>query len=97
APERLDLRGECLLVRLELRLLLLELADLAIEVLELGLSRRLALEGHPGEVFTVLRQRLTRLRLELGDARLEILRQELQPLLRGDDVGDATLHVLEQR
>ena len=40
--------------------------------------------------------RLPRLRVELDDALLELLRLHLEALLRGHDVRDAALHVLEQ-
>src|SRR5207247_4542329 len=43
------------------------------------------------------RQRLPRLRLELDDALLERRLLHLQALLRGDDVSDPALDVLEQR
>ena len=96
AAERLDLRRERLLVRLELLLLLVQLGDLPVEILELRLSRGLALERHAGEVLAVGAERLARLRLQLRHAGLELARLELQPLLRRDDVRDAALDVLEQ-
>ena len=41
-------------------------------------------------------ERLARLRVELDDLLLELLLLELKALLRGDDVGDALLDVLQQ-
>ena len=63
--------------------------------LELLLGDRLALERCPGEVLAAGRERLARLVVELGELLLELLRLELEALLRGDDVGDAALDVLQ--
>ena len=93
--EGLDLRRELLLARDQLLLLVGELLHLRVEALQLLLHRRLPLERLPREVLAVRGERLARLRLELDDVLLELLRLELEPLLRGDDVGDAALDVLE--
>ena len=66
-----------------------------VEPLELLLRDRLALERGAGEVLAVGRERLARLVVELGELLLELLRLQLEPLLRGDDVGDAALDVLQ--
>ena len=70
--------------------------QLAVEILELRLRGRLALERGAGEVLAAGRERLAGLRVELDEALLELVRLELEPLLRRDDVGDAALHVLQQ-
>ena len=85
-----------LLVRDELLLLALELLDLLIERLELGLGEVLALERRAREVLAALRERLPRLGVELHDLLLELLGLHLKALLRRDHVGDALLDVLKQ-
>ena len=80
----------------QLLLLRLELRDLLVERLQLGLRERLALERHAGEVLAALGQRLARLGVELDDLLLELRGLHLKALLRRDDVGDALLDVLEQ-
>jgi len=67
-----------------LLLLLLELLHLGVELLELLLRGRLLLERLPCEVLTVGGDRLARLGLELDDVLLELLRLQLEPLLRRD-------------
>ena len=67
----------CLLVRLELLLLLVQLGDLPVEILELRLGRGLPLERHAGQVLAVGAERLARLRLELRHAGLQLARLEL--------------------
>ncbi len=62
-----------------------------------SLGGGLPLEGLAGEVLPVRGECLPCLRLELDDVLLELLRLELEALLRGDDVGDAALDVLELR
>jgi hypothetical protein len=47
------------------------------------------------EIFAPGGERLPRLRVELDDALLELLRLKLQPLLGRDHVGDAALDVLQ--
>ena len=64
-------------------------------LLQLLLRDRLALERLGREVVAVRGDGLARLRLERDDVLLELLLLQLDPLLRGDDVGDAALHVLE--
>ena len=59
------------------------------------LDADLALERGAGEIFPAGADRLASLRVELDDALLELLGLELQPLLRGDDVGDPPLDVLQ--
>ena len=76
-------------------LLVLELLDLAVHVLQLLLRDRLALESLRREVVAVRGDGLARLALERHDVLLELLLLQLDPLLRGGDVGDAALHVLE--
>src|SRR5581483_4795979 len=93
--ERLDLRLQLLLGADELVLLVGEPLDLVVHALQLLLRDRLALERLPREVLAVRRDRLTGLRLELDDVLLELLLLELEALLRGDDVRDAALDVLE--
>ena len=80
----------------ELLLLLLELRDLLVEILELALDERLALERLAREVLAAGGERFAGLRLELDEALLELRGLHLQPLLRGRHVDDAPLHVLEQ-
>ena len=79
----------------ELVLLVAELLHLLVEALQLRLRRRLALERLAREVLASGRDGLARLRLELHDVLLDLLRLDLEPLLRGHDVGDAPLDVLE--
>ncbi len=50
-----------------LLLLLLELRDLGVERLQLGLGDVLALERHPRQIFVAGGERLPRLRVELDD------------------------------
>ena len=88
-------RLELLLGADQLLLLVLELRHLRVHVLQLLLRDRLALERLPGQVLPVGGDRLARLCLELDDVLLELLLLQLEPLLRGDDIGDAALHVLE--
>ena len=57
----------------ELLLLVLELLHLRVELLQLRLGDRLALERLAGEVLAVRRDRLARLGLELDDVLLELL------------------------
>ena len=95
-PERLDLRGEPLLGLDQLLLLGLELGALLVEGLKLGLDGCLALERSPREVVASRGERLAGLALELGDLALRLRALEIDPLLRGDDVGDALLDVDEQ-
>ena len=87
--------SSCCCDAIELLLLVLELLHLRVELLQLLLRGGLPLERLPGEVLAVRGDRLACLRLELDDVLLERLCLELEPLLRGDDVGDAALHVLE--
>ena len=94
--ELLDLRAQLLLGLGHLLLLLLELRDLRVERLQLGLDDVLALQRRPGEVLVAGGERLARLRVELDDLLLELLLLQLEPLLRRDDVGDPLLDVLEQ-
>src|SRR5262249_47115762 len=54
-------------------------------------------ERLPREVLASTRESLPRLRVERHDALLELRLLHLEALLRGDDVGDAALHVLEER
>ena len=93
--EGLDARLELLLRGDELLLLVGELLHLRVEALELLLRGGLALERLPGEILAVRGDRLAGLRLELDDVLLDRLGLELEPLLRGHDVGDAALDVLE--
>ena len=86
---------ELALARYELLLLLLEGLELPVEVLQLGLGGGLALErGARGP--PPCGKRLAGLGVELDEALLELVRPQLQPLLGGDDVGDAPLDVLEE-
>ena len=94
--EGLDLRAQLLLGLGQLGLLLLELGDLLVERLQLGLGHVLALERDAREVLVAGRKRLTGLRVELDDGLLELLGLHLQALLRGDDVRDALLDVLQR-
>ena len=94
--ELLELGAQLLLLVDQPLLLLLELDDLLVERLQLGLGELLALERRAREILTPRGQRLARLGVELDDLLLELLLLELQPLLRCDDVGDALLDVLEQ-
>src|SRR5204862_2109358 len=48
-----------------------------------------------GEILPAGSKRLAGLRVELDDVLLQLLRLDLQPLLRSDDVGDAALDVLQ--
>src|SRR5207247_351226 len=84
--EGLDLGRELLLAADELLLLRLEVVRLPVEVLQLLLDDRLALERLACEVLAAGAERFARLGLELDDALLELARLELEPLLRGDDV-----------
>ena len=70
--------------------------DLLVEILELALDERLALERLAREVLAAGGERFAGLRLELDEALLELGGLHLQPLLRGRHVDDAPLHVLEQ-
>ena len=79
----------------ELVLLVLELRDLAVHVLQLLLRDGLALERLRREIVAARGDRLARLALERDDVLLELLLLQLDPLLRGRDVGDTALHVLE--
>ena len=94
-PEGLDPRLELLLGRDQLLLLVPELLHLRVHVLQLPLRECLSLERLPREVLAIRGDRLPRLRLELDDVLLEFLLLQLDPLLRGDDIGDAALHVLQ--
>ena len=94
--EGLDLRAQLLLGVGELLLLGLELGDLLVERLQLGLGDVLALERDAREVLVAGRQRLAGLRVELDDGLLELLGLHLQALLRRDDVRDALLDVLQR-
>ena len=94
--EGLDLGRELLLGGDELLLLRFEPGDLLVEPLELGLHGALALERRAREVLAALAERLPSLRLELHEALLELRRLQLEPLLGGDDVGNAALHVLQE-
>src|SRR5205085_8854609 len=94
-PEGLDAALELLLRGDELVLLVAELLHLLVEALQLRLRGRLALERLAREVLASGRDGLARLRLELHDVLLDLLRLDLEPLLRGHDVGDAPLDVLE--
>ena len=93
--EGFDAGLELLLGGDELLLLVLELVHLPVHVLQLRLRERLALERLPREVLAVRRHRLACLGLELDDVLLELLLLQLEPFLRGDDVGGAALHVLQ--
>src|SRR5581483_4840600 len=93
--ERLDPRLELLLRRDELLLLVGEALHLVVHALQLLLRDCLALERLPREILAVRCDRLARLRLELDDVLLELLLLQLEALLRGDDVGDAALDVLQ--
>src|SRR5262249_5438888 len=95
--ERLDPRGEFLLVLDEPLLLVFELLDLPVEALQLLLDAGLPLESLPREVLAAARERLARLGVELDDALLERGLLHLETLLRGDDVRDSALDVLEER
>ena len=79
-----------------LLLLLLELPDLRVERLKLGLGDVLALERGAGKLLVAGGQRLAGLRVELQHLLLELLLLQLETLLRRDDVGDPLLYVLEQ-
>src|SRR4051794_21889671 len=94
--EGLDLGAQLLLVRDQLLLLVLELGDLRVERVHLGLRDVLALERHPRQILATLRERLARLRVELDDALLELVLLHLKALLGRDHVRDALLHVLKQ-
>jgi hypothetical protein len=74
----------------------LELLDLLVERLQLRLGHGLALERRAGEVLAPLRERLTRLRVELDHLLLELGGLHLEALLRRYDVGDPLLDVLKQ-
>src|SRR5205085_11528723 len=76
--------------------LALELGDLRVEALQLVLHGALALERGARELLVAGGQRLARLRVELDDLLLELLRLELKALLRGDDVREPLLDVLQQ-
>ena len=80
----------------QLVLLGLELLHLHVEALQLLLDRRLALERGAREILAIRRDGLVRLPVELDDALLELGLLELEALLRGDDVGEAALDVLQQ-
>ena len=67
-----------------------------VEPLKLLLDARLALERLPREILAPGRDRIARLRLELDDALLELVLLKLEPFLRGHDVGDPALDVLQQ-
>ena len=93
--ELLDLGAQLLLGLGQLLLLLLELGDLLVERLQLGLRDVLTLERRPGEVLLTSGNRLTGLRVELDDLLAQGLLLELQTFLRGDDVRDPLLDVLQ--
>src|SRR5919197_1857171 len=95
-PERLDLGRKRLPARDELLLLLLELLGLLVETLQLLLETRLPLERLAREILPARPQSLSRLRVELDDALLQLRLLQFEPLLRGDHVGDPALDVLEQ-
>ena len=95
-PELLDLGAHHALLLDQPGLLLLELGDLLVERLQLGLRERLALERGAGERLVAGRQRLARLRVELDHLLLELLLLQLQALLGRHHVGDALLDVLKQ-
>jgi hypothetical protein len=95
--EPLDARLERLLPCDEVVLLGLELLDLVVEPLELQLRRGLLLERLACEILAVGGERLSRLGLELDDVLLDLLRLDLEPFLRRDDIGDAALDVLGLR
>ena len=94
--ELLDLGAQLRLLLDQRRLLGLQLGDLLVEPLQLGLRELLALERGACEVLAALRQGLAGLRVELHHLLLELLLLQLEALLRRDDVGDALLDVLEQ-
>src|SRR3979490_797031 len=75
--ELLDLRPQLLLGGRHLLLLLLELGDLGIEGLELGLRDVLAFERDSRQVLVAGGQRLACLRVELDDLLLHLLGLEL--------------------
>ena len=79
----------------QLLLLGLELLDLLVQRLQVGLHDVLALERRAREILAVGGERLTRLRIELHDLRFVLLLLELEALLGGDDVGDPLLDVLK--
>ena len=68
---------------IELLLLCLKARDLLIEPLELLLDERLPLERLAREILAAGAQRLARLALELCHVLLELLRLQLEALLRG--------------
>jgi hypothetical protein len=59
------------------------------------LRRALALERRAREILAPRAERLSRLRVELDEALLQLVGLELKALLRRHHVGDAALHVLE--
>jgi hypothetical protein len=73
----------------------LQPGDLLVEPLQLLLCVHLALERLPGEILATRGERLAGLDLELGHVGLELRRLHLEALLRGRDVGDALLDLLQ--
>jgi hypothetical protein len=63
---------------------------------ESALQPGFPLQRLPREILPTGGHRLARLRVELDDALLELGLLQLEPLLGGDDVGDAALDVLQQ-
>src|SRR4029079_10888971 len=82
-PELLELGAQLLLLLDQRRLLGLQLGDLLVERLQLGLGELLALERGAGEILTPLRERLARLRVELDHLLLELLLLTLEALSGG--------------
>ena len=85
-----------LLARDELLLLVLQPLHLRVEILELLLDPRLALERLAGKVLATGGECLARLGIQRDDVLLQLLGLELEALLGRHDVGDAPLHVLQR-
>jgi len=76
-------------------LLIVEGGDLLVQAVELLLRRLLAHQDRARQVLTVGGQRLAGLVVHTVDVRLELGRLQLQALLRGRDLDDAALEVLD--
>ena len=94
--EGLDLGRKTLLTLHELLLLSLETVHLAVQTYELLLSERLPLERGARKVLAAGSKCLAGLHLKFHDRFLKPVTLHLQPLLRGDDVRNASPDVLEQ-